>query len=195
MEHHHTTRVPAMPLERIYIDFKGPLPINPVNYQEDSKYLLTILDNSSRFLNAVPVSQNGAIDALNALKRHWIQIIGPPSEIIADNVPFNSKEFRKFTEDKGIKLQNIAPYAHFSSAVESKQRELDVKLRAFKHSQNLSWTDSLHLALVSMNNATNSATGEAPSILLFKSKIDPLKRIRITKSDDIIELIIKGKSA
>eukprot|EP00834_Sanchytrium_tribonematis_P007707 NODE_743_length_4284_cov_0.513501.p3 type:complete len:125 gc:universal NODE_743_length_4284_cov_0.513501:1423-1049(-) len=39
-----------------------------------------------------------------------------------------------------------------------------------------------------MKNATNSATGEAPSMLLFKSKIDPIKRERIFTSNDITEL-------
>eukprot|EP00834_Sanchytrium_tribonematis_P007706 NODE_743_length_4284_cov_0.513501.p2 type:complete len:273 gc:universal NODE_743_length_4284_cov_0.513501:2253-1435(-) len=129
LEHHFKTRIPAQPLHRIYIDFKGPLPIEPANYQEDCKYLFTILDDSTRFINAVPVARNGSKDAILALKRHWIQIFGPPTEIVADNVPFNSKEFRLFLKEEGIEIQSVAPYAHFSNAVERKHRELDVKLR------------------------------------------------------------------
>ena len=160
---HFQTRQPALPLERLSIDIKAPLPISPDHWQSDKRYILTIVDESSKFLNAVPTSHVTASHMVYLIKRHWIQIFGPPTEIIVDNgSQFLGNDFEQFIRELNITLSTTAPFAHFQNPVERCHRELDNKIRAIKHSSGVSWAESQNMAVLSINNTMNSSTTFSP---------------------------------
>ena len=182
---HFETRQPEPVLERLFIDIKGPFAIDP-DHMDDPRYILTILDDGSRFLNAVPLKSITSEQAIKALERHWIQVFGPPKEIVIDNgSQLTSAKFKEFIKSLGAKYSRTAPYAHYQNPVERLHREIDVKLRTYKHTNNASWLDALHWTVLSINNSTSSSTNQSPSSLMFGRTIDPLSLQRITIEESL----------
>ena len=182
----YQTRLPSKPMERLSIDVKGPLPISPDHWKKDKKYIITILDESTKFINGIPTSNCTAPTIIKAIERHWIQLFGPPKEIITDEgSQFLGNEFDQFTLQYNIKLTPTAPYSQFQNPVERVHREIGNKIRAIKHSTGISWAESLHLTILSINNSKNSSTGNSPMKLLFGQTIDPVTLNRETFMNDI----------
>ena len=189
----YQTRLPALPLERLSIDIKGPLPVSPDNWETDKKYIITILDESSKFINGIPVSNCTTPTVIKAIERHWIQLFGPPKEIITDDgSQFIGKEFEEFARQYSIHLIPTAPYSQFQNPVERVHREIGNKIRAIKRSSGVSWAESLHLTILSINNSRNSNTGNSPMQLLFGQSINPVTLDRASYMDNIKELRSKA---
>ena len=95
----------TQPFERLNIDFKGPLPSS-----SRSKYILTIVDEFSRFPFAYPcqdVSTPTVIRCLNQL----YSIFGMPAYVHSDRGPsFMSSELRQYLHGRGIATSRTTPY-------------------------------------------------------------------------------------
>ena len=65
---------------RISMDPKGPIK-SPSN---QNSYIHVIVDAFSHFVVTVPVKQNNAQNAVNALLHHWITKFGPPVYLVTD---------------------------------------------------------------------------------------------------------------
>ncbi|CAH8833617.1 unnamed protein product [Trichobilharzia szidati] len=93
------------PFERLNIDFKGPLPSNSRN-----KYLLTIIDEYSRFPFAFPCQDMTASTVINCLCQLF-SLFGMPSYIHSDRgSSFMSAELKHFLHDKGIVTSRTTAY-------------------------------------------------------------------------------------
>ena len=66
------------PFQFVSIDLVGPLPVQNGGY----KYLLTIIDHASRWLEAVPLTNVRADTCANAFISQWIYRYGPPGDYI-----------------------------------------------------------------------------------------------------------------
>ena len=95
----------TQPFERLSIDFKGPLPSNTRN-----KYLLTIIDEYSRFPFAYPcpnVSASAVISCLTDL----FSMFGLPGYIHSDRgSAFMSEELRSFLHQRGVATSRTTAY-------------------------------------------------------------------------------------
>ncbi|XP_039287877.1 uncharacterized protein LOC120352208 [Nilaparvata lugens] len=93
------------PFERINIDFEGPLPSSTRN-----KYILTIVDEYSRFPFAYPcrdMSSETVIQNLNDLFTTY----GYPSYIHTDRgTSFLSKDVKDYLMSKGVATSSTTPY-------------------------------------------------------------------------------------
>ena len=94
----------TQPMERLNIDFKGPLPSSTPN-----KYFLTITDEYYRFPFVYPcsnISSQTAIKCLNQL----FSLCGTPSYIHSDHgVSFLSNEIKEYLSQKGIDTSRTTP--------------------------------------------------------------------------------------
>ena len=61
------TRKPVDILDRVFIDVMGPMPNKTGYYEEDNRYILTIMDDCSRIIGK--------------FQDHWISIFGTPKEL------------------------------------------------------------------------------------------------------------------
>lgn len=95
----------TQPFERLSVDFKGPLPTSG-----GYLYLLTIVDEFSRFPFAFPcsdISSSTVIKCFNQL----FAIFGMPAYIHSDRgTSFMSKELADFLTSKGIATSRTTPY-------------------------------------------------------------------------------------
>ena len=60
--------------EVLAVDLVGPLPVQRNGY----RYILTMLDHSTRWLEAVPLKDISVATCAKAIERTWIQHYGPP---------------------------------------------------------------------------------------------------------------------
>ena len=95
----------TQPFERISIDFKGPLPSHTRN-----KYLLTIIDEYSRFPFAFPCADTSSSTVIHCLIQLF-SIFGMPAYIHSDRgSAFMSAEIKKFLFDKGVATSHTTAY-------------------------------------------------------------------------------------
>jgi cleavage and polyadenylation specificity factor subunit 1 len=72
--------VPRQRFSHIHVDIVGLLPVS----KEGFRYLFTIIDRSSRMLEAVPLVRIDTIVCRDALIRNWICRFGVPAHITSD---------------------------------------------------------------------------------------------------------------
>lgn len=93
------------PFERLNIDFKGPLPSSSRN-----RYLLTIVDEYSRFPFAFPCPDMTAATIINKLKTLFFTF-GMPAYIHTDRgTSFMSIELKNFLNYNGVATSRTTPY-------------------------------------------------------------------------------------
>ena len=95
----------TQPFERLNLDFKGPLPSATNN-----KFILTVIDEFSRFPFAMPCSD---IEAKTIIKKlcDLFSIFGTPAHVHSDRgQSFMSTDLRDFLHRRGIATSRTTPY-------------------------------------------------------------------------------------
>lgn len=157
-----STRVET-PLERLFIDYVGPLPRTRGGY----RYILVAVDAFSRFVWLIPTCGVTAGGTINQLARifSWF---GPPREIVSDNAPaFVSREFRQFCFKQGIIHITTTPYYPQPSFAERFNRNLKAALIAYHSEAQGTWDRSLPWLNLAFNTATHESHQSTPASLIF----------------------------
>ena len=95
----------TQPFERISVDFKGPLPS-----VSSHKYILTVIDEYSRFPFAFPCKDMSAETVINSFVQLF-SLFGMPSYVHSDRgSSFISQAVRSFLNDRGISVSRSTPY-------------------------------------------------------------------------------------
>ena len=95
----------TQPFDRLSIDFKGPLPSSSQN-----RYLLTIVDEFSRFTFAYPCP-NMESKTVNSCLSNLFSIFGMPAYIHSDRgSSFLSQETKTFLHNYGVVTSRTTPY-------------------------------------------------------------------------------------
>ena len=94
------------PFERLSIDFKGPLPLS----SSSSTYLLTVIDEFSRFPFAFPCRNMSSSTVIKCLT-HLFSIFGLPAYVHSDRgTSFISSELKNFLLSHGVNTSRTTPY-------------------------------------------------------------------------------------
>jgi len=75
--------IPAQRFTHLHIDLVGPLP----TARDGQRYLLTMVDRSSRWLEAVPLRDMEAATVADAFIREWVARFGVPARVTTDKHP------------------------------------------------------------------------------------------------------------
>ena len=95
----------TQPMERLIIDFKGPLPTTSRN-----AYLLTVVDEYSRFPFAFPCPNMQSSTVITCLDQIFT-LCGMPNYIHSDlGTSFLSRELKDYLTKRGIATSNTTPY-------------------------------------------------------------------------------------
>ena len=194
----------TQPFERLSIDFKGPLPSGTGN-----RFILTVVDEYSRFPFAIPCRDQESRTVIKALM-NLFSLFGTPGMVHSDNGPsLVSHEFRSFLIENNIGFSNSSRYnprgngqVERYNAVIWKGIELALaskKLAPCHWEQVLPQVlHSIRTLLCTSTNQTpherlfsyvrRSATGNSlPSWLIGASKVLLKKHVRSNKYDDLCE--------
>ena len=141
----------------IHVDLVGPLP-----QSEGMKYIFTIIDRFSRWVEAVPLPSMTASDCASALLRHWISRFGVPSDITTDQGrQFCSDLWRDLNRLLGIRsLRTTAYHPQSNGMVERLHRT--IKERIMARSSTPDWMSHLPLVLLGIRSSVVRTVVRAP---------------------------------
>ncbi|KAL7633690.1 UNVERIFIED_CONTAM: hypothetical protein RMT77_015644 [Armadillidium vulgare] len=156
----------SSPFERLNIDFKGPLPSSSCN-----KYMLTIIDEYSRFPFMYPCSDMSAKTVIRCLSQLF-SIFGLPSYVHSDRgTAFMSQELKQFLHGFGVATSRTTPYnpqgngqCERYNGIIWKTISLALKSRNLQVAQ---WEQVLPQALHSIRSLLTTSTNETPHERLF----------------------------
>jgi hypothetical protein len=119
--------VPARRFAHLHVDLVGPLPLS-----SGFSYLFTVVDRTTRWPEAFPLSSIAAADCAAALLQCWIQRFGVPSTITSDRGPqFTSQLWSGLCKLLSIThVQTTAYHPQANGLVERLHRHLKDALRA-----------------------------------------------------------------
>jgi transposase InsO family protein len=151
-----TIPVPAHHFSHVNIDLVGLLPMS-----SGYTHLLTIIDRSSRWPEAVPVSSTTAAASASAFFHYGVSRFGVPAIISSDRgVQFTSSLWSSMCQQFTIRhLQTLAYHPQANGAIKRFHRCLKDALRA--RGAATDWYH--HLPWVLLANGTTSRDEESPS--------------------------------
>ena len=154
--------VPTRRFHHVHLDLVGPL-------QASSGYthVLTVIDRTSRWLEAVPLSSTTTTDCWMAFLSCWVSRFGVPAVLTTDQGPqFSSSAWSSLCQQFGVKHVMTTPYHPESNGmVERVHRRLKDALRA--RSAVTTWSSELPLVLLGLRSAPREDTNVSAAEMLY----------------------------
>lgn len=171
---HQTIKVPVQKVvkdksvgEALHIDIVGKL---NVTFRKNA-FILTIIDSTSRYLEAIPLRGVDSQLILNALNNYFSSY-GICKTIILDNGPyFRSDVFKEYLKALNIELHFSTIYKPTANGIlESQHKGLKSSLRAMCRTTT-EWDIRLPFFKLAHNTSINRATKYTPAKLFFAREI------------------------
>jgi transposase InsO family protein len=121
----HSSDVVTRPMERVFIDFVGPI----VRSRKGNIAVLVILDGFSKFVCMYPVPRISSEVVRTCLVEKFFPAFGVPQCVVSDNpTVFKSRTFYDLCFSWGIKHVKTSPYYPQANQVERFNRNLEPAL-------------------------------------------------------------------
>ena len=162
--HRHTKseinhfQMPSPRFQTVHIDIVGPLPqVTNINdsFSSPYRYLLTMIDRNSRWIEATPLSDISAISIASAFVSTWISRFGVPLHVITDRgAQFESELFSELAKIVGFhRLRTTAYHPQTNGMIERAHRTLKTAIIARKES----WLSALPIVLLGIRITPNES--------------------------------------
>jgi transposase InsO family protein len=152
--------------ETVGIDILGPLPVTEDGY----RWLLTIVDQFSRWPMAIPLRGRTSAEIARALHDHLITHHGPPKTILSDRGrELISRAMQHLCRSWGVRKVATGGYNPTGNAFcERFPRDLNCAITTLKpgSAESPEWDKLVPAVLFSYRCSTNDATGFSPYYLL-----------------------------
>ncbi|GFR95254.1 Pol polyprotein [Elysia marginata] len=154
--------VPAKRFSHLHIDLVGPLPPS-----EGFSHLMTIIDRTTRWPEAIPLNNTSTTNCARALIRHWIFRFGVPLDITSDRgSQFMSTLWNEISQQLGVKIHRTTAYHPQSNGlIERFHRTLKAALKARLQGPN--WADELPWVLLGLRTAPKEDLGTSAAELVY----------------------------
>ena len=156
-------QVPASRFEPVHFDLVGPF-----TPSRGFKYILTIIDRTTRWPEALPIADTTSETVVQAFLDRWMARFGVPVTVTSDRgTQFSSGLWRRTLEKLGINVTTTTSYHPQSNGlVERFHRTLKNALRcAVRMSE--SWAKSLPWVLLGIRNAPRGDTSTSTAEVLY----------------------------
>lgn len=145
--------------QEVSIDLFGPMP--------DSKHVVVIQDVKTRFPDAKIISSTGARHVIPAIADTYARYGHPDKHRTDNGPPFNSKEFREFSDNHGITHRKSYPYHPQANPVETFMKPLG-KAMKIAHAEGKDKTKALNNLITGFRCTPHVSTGQSPGDLMFR---------------------------
>ena len=160
----HQPRRTGYPMQTIYIDLVGPLPVTTRN----NRYILTCEDAFTRWVQAVAIPNKEAVTVAKHFVDKWIYLWGTPTQVHSDNGrEFTARVFSEVMRSLNIQKTFTPAYNPQSNPVERFHRSLHSTMRVVGEQQGGEWERVLPVACFAYNTKGHSATGLSPHYALL----------------------------
>ena len=152
---HRHTRAPLAPFvvperrfDHVNVDLVGPLPSS-----RGYTYLLTMVDRTTRWPEAVPLASTTTAEVARAFIGCWIARFGTPGDITSDRGPqFTSELWTAVAERLGVKIHRTTAYNPQGNGLcERFHRDMKAALRASL--RDCDWVDRLPWVMLGLRSA------------------------------------------
>ena len=159
--------VPEKRFSHIHVDLVGPLPASASGHT----HLLTVVDRSTRWVEAIPVTSTTATSVADHLVNTWISRFGVPSTITSDRGrQFTSQVWADLCSSLNIThRQTTAYHPQSNGMVERVHRRLKEALKARQAGQR--WLEHLPWVLFGLRTAPREDTGTSAAELVYGSQL------------------------
>ena len=154
----------GFPFQKVSLDFVGPLSES----SRGNKYLLTVKDVFTRWIEAYPTSDMTAETVINCLERQFFSRYGIPLQLHSDNgTQFTSELMKEVCRVLRINKTETPTYNPKSNPVERSHRDLGLMLRAMTTKTAQDWEDVLPACLFALRTSRNFSTNITPFYALY----------------------------
>ena len=168
------------PGQLISADLTGPL----VTSTRDNKYILTILDHFTGWVECYPIPDKRSITVASKFADDYFPRAGFPEILITDNgLEFQEREFKNYLQTVGVEHRSTTPARpQCNGKIERFHRTIKEMLRKLVNGDRPQWENKLPHALMAYRNAVSTVTGFTPFFLYFarRSRI-PLSTMFLTE--------------
>jgi Reverse transcriptase (RNA-dependent DNA polymerase)/RNase H-like domain found in reverse transcriptase/Integrase zinc binding domain/Integrase core domain len=152
--------------QTIYLDFWH------CRYRKEQKTVLTMIDQSTKWVEAVPIPDQKGDTVATAFLQTWVCRFGVPQMMITDNdPPLIGDVLRRLAGQLGITKLRTTPYHPQGNApIESFHRVLTRRLSYFENDTKrgqLPFETVLQLILWSYRSVIHTTMGESPAFLVY----------------------------
>ncbi|ROT67993.1 hypothetical protein C7M84_013901 [Penaeus vannamei] len=133
------------------------------------RYVLSIVDHHTRFIQLVPLRDKSANRELRAFVDHYVTLFGPPDHLHIDNgLEFSSDEWRSLLEALQVEHSfSVAYHPQSNGVVERTNRTVKDALAVLARQAPLQWPTHLFAVRIALNSAIHRAVGDQPLYLLL----------------------------
>lgn len=175
------TELPIAAMEKISIDFNGP-------YSHlGGIHILVMVCNFSRYLWLFPV-RSTAFSCMERVFTEVFRTFGLPGELRSDNgPPFSGKEYKKYADDRGIKLSFATPYYPQQNGLAERYMQLVNKTMKITKLEGTNFHEALREVEKAHNSTKHATTGLIPEEVMFTRKLRgslPLLEPMIVRTND-----------
>lgn len=147
------------PWQDVSVDLFGPMP--------DHRHIAVVQDIKTRFPAATIVKSTAAKHVIPTLEEIYAMYGHPDSHRTDNGPPFNSKEFKEFSANHGIRHRTSYPYHPQANPVETFMRPLG-KAMKIAHFESKNKEKALNDLLTSYRSTPHPSTGQTPGNLMFR---------------------------
>ena len=153
------------PFETISIDITGPHPRS----RSGKIYILTIMDQFSKYVEAVAIPNQEASTVARALVNAVIVRYGTPLSILSDQgTNFESQLFKELCKVLRIDKVRTSPYrASTNGMIERFHRTLNSMIAKVVNDNQRNWCEILPQVVAAYRATVHEATGYSPNFLIF----------------------------
>ena len=154
--------VPERRFDHVNVDLVGPLPPS-----HGFTYLFTMVDRTTRWPEAVPLSSTASSDVARAFIGTWVARFGTPSDLSSDRGPqFTSELWNAVAEGLGVKLHRTTAYHPQANGLcERFHRSMKAALRASLTDGN--WVDKLPWVMLGLRSAPKEDLQSSSAELVY----------------------------
>jgi hypothetical protein len=145
--------------------------VGPLQYSNNFNYIYTLIDRTSKWMEAIPLSGTSTAACAKALTFTWISRFGVPKTITSDHEPqFTFSLWLQLCEMLYIShKQTTAYHPESNGAVERQHRRLKDALRACAAAA--IWSEELPFVLLGLGAQLREDTGLSPAEAVFGAQI------------------------
>jgi len=153
----------------ICIDLVGPITLS----NNKNKYILSILDQFSRFVAAVPLPDKSAWSVVNAIMTNWISLYGAPAMIrMNQGKEFDNALLKNLLNSLDVNIKIGFSHNHQSNPVERFHRTLRALLKAKKANGENDWEKSLPTLILAYNATQHYSTNSSPARIFLGRELN-----------------------